>query len=65
MARSRRRARASSQAGPRMVGGGFYNQKPSGKRRSRKGKRVVVSKSGKAEAARGADDDGLDPVHPL
>lgn len=30
-----------------MVGGGFYNQKPSGKRRSRKGKRVVVSKSGK------------------
>lgn len=47
MARSRRRARASSQAGPRRPDGSFYAQKPSGKRRSRKGKKVVTSKSGR------------------
>ncbi len=46
--RTRRRARASSQAGPRRADGSFYKQKPKGKRRSRKGKaRVVTSKSGR------------------
>lgn len=47
MARSRRRARASSQAGPRRADRSFYAQKPKGKRSSRKGKRVVTSKSGR------------------